>query len=103
MGVKGYLIWSIGTNMVKGYLPLCRLAPRQPYEVGRSIEPHTLKAIKCEGAEYILDVAAYGQYTVAEVERYLKRYKNAKPGTRSYIKVQKMKKALPYMKKIKGL
>ena len=98
----GYFIWNIG-SMVEGYLPLCRLASRQPFDGARCIDVHTLKAIKCEGAQYILAVVGNGQSTVAEVERYLNRYKDAKPGTWSYTMVQRMKKALPYMKKIKGL
>ena len=52
----GYMIWNIGTNMVDGYLPLCRLKAAQPFQGGREIEVDTLKAIKVDGAQIILDV-----------------------------------------------
>lgn len=99
----GYQIWNIGKNMIDGYLPLCRLSARQPFPGGRSIETDTLLAIKCEGAQDILAFSTNGQNTVMEVEQYLKNNKNAKPGTWSHEMVKRMKKALPYMKQIKGL
>lgn len=97
----GYHIWNIGKNMIDGYLPLCRLASRQPFPEGRSIEIDTLKAIKTDGAQIILAAVGGGQYTIEDMERYIKRYQNAKRGSWSYAQVQRMKKALPYMKQIK--
>ena len=92
-----YFIWNIGDNMPDGYLPLCKLKAVQPFEGGRSIEVENLRAIKTEGAQVILAAIGGGQNTIPEMERYIKRYKNARPGTYSYRKVQRMKKALPYM------
>lgn len=99
----GYLIWNIGKNMVDGYLPLCRLSAIQPFPGGRSIETETLKAIKVPEAQLILAAVGGGQDTVEKMERYIKQYRNAKPGTWSYAQVQRMKEALPVMRKIKGL
>lgn len=98
-----YFIWNIGKNMIDGYLPLCRLSSRQPFSGGRAIETDTLKAIKCSGAQTILAAVGGGQDTVEKMERYIKRYRNAKPGTWSHAQVERIKKALPYMKQIKGL
>lgn len=96
----GYEIWNIGTNMVDGYLPLCRLSQHQPFSGGRNIETDTLKAIKNEGAQLILAVGG-SINTVEKMESYIKRYRNAKPGTWAHLQVQRIKKALPYMKQIK--
>ena len=30
----GYEIWNIGRNMAPGYLPLCRISARQPFQGG---------------------------------------------------------------------
>lgn len=98
---NGYEIWNIGTNMVDGYLPLCRISQNQPFSGGRNIETDTLKAIKTEGAQLILAAIGGGVQTVEAMERYIKRYRNSKPGTYANHKVQQMIKALPYMKKIK--
>lgn len=99
----GYEIWNIGKNMLDGYLPLCRLAWLQPFEGARRIERDTLKAIRVEGAQTILAAVGGGQNTVAAMERYIKRYRRAKPNTYAYRQVQRMKAALPFMKQIKGL
>lgn len=96
----GYTIWNIGTNMVDGYLPLRRLKSIQPFPGGREIDTDTLKAIKIDGSQTILEAVGGGQNTPAEMESYIKRYRNAKPGTWSYRQVQRMKAALPFMRKI---
>jgi hypothetical protein len=92
----GYIIWNIGKNMIDGYLPLCRLAAVQPFPGGRSIETHTLKAIKTEHAQTILAAIGIGPGTVKEMEDYIKKHPN-KWG------VDRMKAALPHMRDIKGL
>jgi len=92
----GYIVWNIGKNMIDGYLPLCRLAARQPFPGGRNIETDTLKAIKTEHAQTILASMGIGPKTVEEMERYIEKHPN-KWG------VDRMKKALPYMRQIKGL
>ena len=98
---KGYLIWNIGRNMIDGYLPLCKLKAVQPFEGCMEIERDTLKAIKIEGAQTILAAISGGQNTIESMERYISRYKNAKPGTWSYRQVQRMKKALEVMYQLK--
>lgn len=92
----GYQIWNIGKNMIDGYLPLCRVIPGT-----FSIEPETLKAIKIDGAQKILAAINGGQDTIESMERYIKRYRNAKPGTWSHLQVERMKEALPIMRQIK--
>lgn len=97
----GYEIWNIGKNMLDGYLPLCRLKAVQAIEGGQAIETDTLKAIKVEDAQIILRAIGGGQNTIKSMEIYIKRYKNAKPGTRSYMQVKRIEKALPIMRTIK--
>lgn len=94
----GYSIWNIGENMADGYLPLCRLCAVQPFPGGRSIETNTLKAIKCEGAQVILSAVGFGPEKPEEMERYIK--KNEGRPNRQY-QVELMKKALPYIRKLK--
>lgn len=90
---NGYQIWNIGKNMIDGYLPLCRL-------IGNSynVDATALKAIKCEGAQTILAAVGGGQNTIKQMESYIKRYKNAKAGTVSFWRKERILKALPYMK-----
>ena len=93
----GYSIWNIGKNMADGYLPFCRLAAVQPFPGGRDIEVNTLKAIKCEGAQVILEAAGWGPETPEQMERYIK--KNEKNPHKQF-EVKQMKKALPFMQKL---
>lgn len=97
----GYQIWNIGKNMIDGYLPLCRLKNPQPFEGCMEIETETLKAIKIDEAQIILAAVGGGQNTPEKMKRYIKRYGNAKPGTFGRSQAERMKKALPYMEKIK--
>lgn len=91
----GYFVWNIGKNMIDGYLPLCRLSAYQPFPGGRTIEVETLKAIKTDAAQIILAAMGIGPNTVKEMEDYIEKHPN-KWG------VDRMKKALPYMRQIKG-
>ena len=97
----GYSIWNIGKNMLDGYLPFCRLSSCQPFPGATNIETDTLKAIKCEGAQFILAAVCGGTDTIEKMEHYIKRHQSAKPGTYEHAKVQKIEKALPFMRQIK--
>lgn len=97
----GYEIWNIGKNMIDGYLPFCRISRNQPFPGGRCVETDTLKAIKNDGAQLILEAVGAGVYTTKDMERYIERHKNAKSGTYAFAKTQRIKKALPYMKQLK--
>ena len=94
----GYEIWNIGSHMVDGYLPLCRLKAVQPFEGGREIETDTLKAIKCEGAQVILAAIGYGPDTPEKMEKYIAKYSKTGKNARA---VQRMEAALPYMRQLK--
>ncbi len=94
---KGYRIWNIGKNMTDGYLPLCEILPG----TNSSINIDTLKAIKIEGAQIVLAAIGGGQNTPQKMERYIKRYRNAKPGTWSYVQVKRMQAALPIIAALK--
>ena len=51
----GYTVWNIGHPVAGEYLPLCRMSKYQPFPGGRSIDVDSLKAIRCDGAQTILD------------------------------------------------
>ena len=79
----GYTIWNVGyiSNggyMIDGYLPLCRLKQIQPFEGGREIETDTLKAIKVDGADKIMDAFIRGFTSVDKMESYVKRHRNSR-------------------------
>lgn len=98
----GYKIWNIGRNAPEGYLPLCRMAQYQPFPGGRQIDIETLKAIKIEGAEAILDAVGFGPATLSEMVRYVKRHRNSTDSWKHYC-VELYRKAIPIMRKIKGI
>lgn len=90
----GYEIWNIGNNAPEGYVPLCRPIHPGSYH----IDPDTLKAIKCDNAQIIMDAVGYCEMN--DMERYVKRYENARPGTYAYRAACKIKRALPYIKQL---
>lgn len=96
----GYEVWSIGKNMVDGFLPLCRLKAVQPFEGGRAVEVNTLKAIRLEGAQTVLAAFGFGPHDIPSMEKYIKRYSKSKT---AYVmrRVDRMKKALEIMKTLK--
>lgn len=98
----GYMIWNIGHCAPEGYLPLCRPAEYQRWSGSRDIDPDTLKAIKIDGAEDILAAIGHGQETLAEMEQYVKRYRNSKTDWVQH-RVALYRKAIPIMRKIKGI
>ena len=57
-----------------------------------------MKAIKCDGAQVILEAAGLGADTPEEMEQYIKKNENNK---KKQYGVKRMKAALPYMRKIK--
>ena len=100
--LPGYSVWNIGKrHMPEGYLPLCRLSSTQSFPGGCAIDVDALQAIKVEGSHIILDAIGYGPCSPKEMEEHIQKFQNAKKGTFRYIEVQRMKKALPYMRKIK--
>jgi hypothetical protein len=92
----GYVIWSIGENMVDGYLPFVRLGG---YD-GCQVDTRTMKAMKIEKAQVILAAIGNGQNTSYEMESYVEKHKYAKPGTWEHWISGRMKKAIPIMKSI---
>lgn len=93
----GYEIWNIGKHMVDGYLPFCRILPGE----GRRVEIDTLKAIKTEGAQTILAAIGAGHKTIAEMESFIEENRDKHPLTWEYAQVQKMYKALPFMRQLR--
>lgn len=94
----GYEIWNIGAHMPEGWLPLCRLATKQPFEGARNVDAESLKAIRCEGAQTILAAVGFGPDTIGEMETYIKKHEDDK--SKEYI-LERMRKALPYMRQLK--
>lgn len=96
----GYTVWNIGHPVAGEYLPLCRLSQHQPFPGGQSIDVDLLKAIRCDGAQTILDAVGYGPGTLEEMERFVEKHKMARPGTSRYREVERMKAALPFMRSL---
>lgn len=94
----GYEIWNIGHHMPDGWLPLCRLSQYQRFEGGMDIEVDTLKAIKCDGAQIILAAIGFAPSTLDEMEAYVKKHEKNKY---KKFELERMRKALPYMRKLK--
>lgn len=93
---KGYSIWNIGKNMIDGYLPLCEPISEGSYYVNTK----TLKAIKIEGAQTILEAIGGGQNTTKKMEKYINRYSNSKKIS-TLNRVERMRKALEVMNTLK--
>ena len=92
----GYEIWNI-KDAPNGCLPFCRLKMMQPFDGAREIEPDTLKALKCDGAQVILDAIGFGPQTSDEMRKYIA--KNGKKKNEKWI-CDRMRKAIPFMEKI---
>lgn len=93
-----YLIWNI--NFVEGYLPLAELLPSN--YGSRSINPHTLKAIKVDDSKKILKLVAQGINTLPKMKKYYEKFKNsqiAQKAERSNL----CKECIPIMKNIPGV
>lgn len=77
----GYEIWNI-KDAPNGCLPFCRLKMMQPFGGAREIEPDTLKAMKCDGAQVILDAIGFGPQTSDAMQKYIA--KNGKKEGKEY-------------------
>lgn len=66
----GYEIWNI-KDAPNGCLPFCRLKMMQPFDGAREIELDTLKAMKCDGAQVILDAIGFGPQTSDAMQKYI--------------------------------
>ena len=93
----GYGIWNIGKYAPEGYVPFCRLKSVQPFDGCREIETDTLRAVKSEHWDVIMDAVGYGPATLDEMEKYVKKHKDNPTKANA---VAKMEKALPYMREI---
>ena len=95
-----YRIWNIGSNMVDGYLPLCRLKQKQPFEGGMEIEPDTLHAIRTDGAQIILRAIGFGPETSEEMEEYIQDVADGVTKDRYGYAAARMHMAIPWMKEV---
>lgn len=94
----GYEIWNIGKNNApEGYLPFCRLSARQPFPGGRTIETDTLRTLKCDGWDIILDAIGFGPGNSAEMKKFIKKHER---NPRKSWECERMRAAIPYLEKI---
>ena len=78
-----------------------QIKDEQQIEGGMEVDTDSLKAIRMEGAQIILEAIGWGgPDTVKTMERYIKRYQNSKS---MYVmrRVARYRAALPYMRSIK--
>ena len=92
----GYEFWNIGKNMADGYLPLCQGIPGS-----HRVNVDTLKAIKLDGAQTVLAASVHGPTTIAAMEEYLERYKEAEPDSSEYQQMKRVQAALEVLKGVK--
>ena len=93
----GYHVWNIPANSIPGYLPFCRLNSYQRFTGGRQVDTETLKAVRCDHAEEIIDASTMGYYSPQDIETALARVKAGKSNLLEFT-IKKLKTALPYMK-----
>ena len=93
----GYHVWNIPANSIPGYLPFCRLNSYQRFAGGQQVDTETLKAVRCDHAEEIIDATTMGYYTPQDIETALARVKAGKSNLLEFT-IKKLKTALPYMK-----
>lgn len=98
----GYKIWNIGSNMLEGYVPFCRMASIQPFKGAQRIDPSSLRAMKSDGAEIIMQAAHSDCTTVKEMEAYLAKHKNPKFGTYESCLCGLIERALPYLRELEA-
>ncbi|WP_024858997.1 hypothetical protein [Ruminococcus albus] len=99
----GYKIWNIGPYMLKGFIPLCRLKQELLQKGLYVIEKDCLLAIKSEGSDKIMAAIGGGYHTVALMEKFLSDNPKPKEDSWEAKQILRIKVALPYMRKIKGL
>lgn len=98
----GYKIWNIGRNMPDGYLPFCRLKAVQPFEGAQCVETDSLKAVRNEGAQVILAAVGRGAGDdLKGMENYLQKHPHPAPGSRAEANVERIKKAIPYLRALR--
>ena len=98
----GYKIWNIGRNMPDGYLPFCRLKAVQPFEGAQCVETDSLKAVRTEGAQVILAAVGRGAGDdLKGMENYLQKHPHPAPGSRAEANVERIKKAIPYLRALR--
>lgn len=93
----GYNVWNVPADMIPGYLPFCRLSSHQQFPGGRQVDTETLKAVRCDHAEEIIDATTMGYYTPQDIETALKKVKSGKSELLDYT-IKTLETALPYMK-----
>lgn len=67
----------------------------------RNIDVDALLAVESERSFVILDAIGYGPVQLDEMEEFVRKNERAKKGSCLYAEVERMKKALPFMRQIK--
>ena len=94
----GYEVWNIGNHMPAGYIPVCQLSPRRPFDGLYDVDTRTLKAVKTPDAEHILRAAARGFKTIYAMESYITNCSNSDWLHEENLSV--LEKAIPAMRQI---
>ncbi len=93
-----YHIWNVNKNLIEGYIPLIQLSPHQGFEGGRSVNTETMKAIKCEDYQEIMDNLHIIK-NIKNTEKWLEKNEN---NIKKQWEINRIKKSLPLIKKLKG-
>ena len=90
-----YEIWPQEGAAPQGYLPLCKVILGS-----RVADTKSLKAIETEHAEDLLTVAALGYKTLASMQEFINKNKNAAPGSWVEFRLQTIRDAYSVMRKL---
>lgn len=85
---RNYVIWPIGENMPDGWIPFCKTLE------GYTIDPTTLKAMRFDGAQTILDAMGYFHGDIEAAKQSVAR---SKPNDIIRCKIEK---AIPLLEKL---
>lgn len=100
----GFRIWSIPLNGLDGYAPLCESFHPEDKKCC-SINPHTLKAIKCDNAQALVKAAGIGASTLKKCRQMIARLERKQQrgkGTQwDEIRLQRLYTALPVFESLK--
>lgn len=96
-----YVIWNIGKNAPKGYVPFCRILPG-PYEWSRNVDPNSLVAVPSKGATLILDAIGFGPDNSQTMREFVAAGEKQPSETGKYAEwiLERMRKAIPYLEEM---
>lgn len=100
---KGFFVWNISSKDMNGYLPLCEwLHPEDENDFW--VNPETIKCIRTDDYETILNATSYGAYTPedckASIAKLIKRSHKRPLDKLEAYDLERLEKALPALERL---